>query len=61
MVLPWWQSVLMLDSAAMVSPIAGWPLDFASGIVQGLTGLRDARTRAEIAAAKRAQGAAKAR
>lgn len=61
MVAPWWQSVLWLDAVAMVSPIEGWPLGYAHGIVQGMLGLRGARMRAEVAAAKRAQSAARAR
>lgn len=61
MVAPWWQSVLWLDAVAMVSPVQGWPLDFGHGIVQGLLSLRGARMRAEVAAAKRAQSAARAR
>lgn len=51
---PWWRSIVSLDAAAMVSPLAAWPDGFAASTVDAMLALRSARQRAEAAAAKRA-------
>lgn len=48
-----WQSVVMLHNAAQVSPISGWPDGYVVWVVEALSALQDAMTRAAIERTKK--------
>lgn len=50
----WWSAVMVLDAAAQVSAIAGWPHEWSCGTVDALVALRAARLEAEAAAVRKA-------